>query len=125
MPDVTLRVVLTTCDDLRLIYGLCQHGGGVFRIPKTHIDGSLEIPKDPFNCLKSCVFCLFFRMMYETSGINDTLGEFLVPEATLTKCHTMPEEPVLTCKVLSSDDRHDVDVLGQQSLSVGGHTLLL
>ncbi|GJU32493.1 hypothetical protein Tco_1176082 [Tanacetum coccineum] len=52
MPDVTLRVVLTTCDDLRLIYGLCQHGGGVFRIPKTHIDGSLEIPKDPFNCLK-------------------------------------------------------------------------
>ncbi|GJU57651.1 hypothetical protein Tco_1235417 [Tanacetum coccineum] len=32
-------------------------------------------------------------------------------------------EPVLTRKVLSSDDRHDVDVLGQQSLSVGGHRL--
>nr|GFA62637.1 hypothetical protein [Tanacetum cinerariifolium] len=26
--------------------------GDVFRIPKTHVDGSLEIPKDPFNCFK-------------------------------------------------------------------------
>ncbi|GJS96782.1 hypothetical protein Tco_0803750 [Tanacetum coccineum] len=42
----------------------------------------------------------------------------LVPEETLTKCHTMPEEPVLTRKVLSSDNRHDVDILGQQSLPV-------
>ncbi|GKA74640.1 hypothetical protein Tco_0780942 [Tanacetum coccineum] len=47
------------------------------------------------------------------------------PEKTLTKCHTMPGEPVVTRKVLSSDDRHDVDVLGQQSLPVGGHRLLL
>ncbi|GJW20379.1 hypothetical protein Tco_0031001 [Tanacetum coccineum] len=37
-------------------------------------------------------------------------------EGTSTKCHTTPGVPALTRKELSSDGRHDVDDLGQQSL---------
>nr|GEX04035.1 hypothetical protein [Tanacetum cinerariifolium] len=65
--------------------------GGVFRIPKTHVDGSLEIPKDPFNCFK--------------------------PEETLTKCHTTPLVHALIRKGPSSDDKHDSDDLDQQKPS--------
>ncbi|GKE47030.1 hypothetical protein Tco_1478288 [Tanacetum coccineum] len=98
--------------------------GGVFWMPNTHVDGSLEIPKDPFNCLK--VLFSGLRLISSTHAHSKNQvrldrrhpWRILVPEETLTKCHTMHGEPILTRKVLSSDDRHDVDVLGQQSLQV-------
>nr|GFA86059.1 hypothetical protein [Tanacetum cinerariifolium] len=74
-------------EDKAVVCCLCH--GGVFRILKTPVNGSFEIPNDPFKC---------FKVLFEE---------------IVTEYHTTLEEPALIYTKPSLDDKHVLDGLDQ------------
>ncbi|GJU62081.1 hypothetical protein Tco_1243916 [Tanacetum coccineum] len=122
MPVYFCECLTTAC--ICICVCLLSAHGGVFRIPKTHIDGSWRITKDPFKMPHRCFFVA--SLISSTtlphsnyrSGLQDVryirdpiIADYLVlnceaPQASVAGCFLMDTglEGSLCCIVIFPDD---------------------